>query len=102
MAAIHLSKDNFENEVLQKKGTVLVDFWAEWCAPCRRLSPIVDKVAEEAEGITVGKVNVDEERQLAEKYSIMSIPTLVVFKDGKEVTRSSGVISEKAIMDLLK
>lgn len=102
MAALKITSENFETEVLQSKEPVLVDFWAEWCAPCRMLSPVVDEVADEIEGVKVCKVNVDDETALAAKFNVMSIPTLVVIKDGQEVNRSMGVIPKAAIMDLVK
>ncbi len=93
---------NFEQEVLSADKPVLVDFWATWCAPCRMLGPVVEEVAEETEGrAIVGKLNVDEEMELARKYRVASIPTLIVFKDGQEVTRSVGVIEKEDILDLL-
>lgn len=102
MALINLTRDNFEKEVIEEKGTVLVDFWASWCMPCRMLSPVVDAVAEEVSGVKVAKVNVDEQQSLAERYNVMSIPTLLVFKDGKETDRSVGVVPKEAILNLLK
>ena len=78
-----LNKENFEENVLKNENPVVVDFWAPWCGPCRMLSPVVDQVAEEIEGVSFGKVNVDEEKELASHYGIMSIPALVLFRDGK-------------------
>ncbi len=101
MAVITLTKDNFEKEVLQSEVPVLVDFWASWCGPCRMLSPVVDQIAENAEGFKVGKVNVDEEDILAAKYDISSIPCLLVFKGGEAVKRSVGVIPKDAVLALL-
>ena len=93
---------NFEQEVLSADKPVLVDFWATWCAPCRMLGPVVEEVAEETEGrAIVGKLNVDEEMELARKYRVASIPTLIVFEGGKEVRRSVGVIDKEDILDLL-
>ena len=93
---------NFDAEVLHADKPVLVDFWATWCAPCRMLAPVVEEVAEETEGrAIVGKLNVDEEMELARKYRVASSPTLSVFKDGQEVTRSVGVIEKEDILDLL-
>lgn len=103
MSVLTIKNTNFEEEVVKSDKPVLLDFWASWCGPCRMLSPIVDEVAEELTGsIKVGKVNVDEESDLASQYQIMSIPTLVVIKDGKEVKRSVGVISKQEIKDLIK
>lgn len=101
MGVILLNQGNFEAEVLNAKGVVLVDFFATWCAPCKMLSPIVDQVADEVTNAKVGKINVDEESGLAQKYGVSSIPTLVVFKDGVEVKRSMGFIPKNAVMDLL-
>ena len=86
---------NFETEVLQAKGPVLVDFWATWCMPCRMQGPAVEKLAEE--GYNAGKLNVDEEQELAALYRVMSIPTLIVFKDGQEVDRMVGVQSRDVL-----
>ncbi len=101
MAAITITKDNFEQEVLKSDVPVLVDFWASWCGPCRMVSPIVEEIADEAEGFKVGKVNVDEEDTIAMQYGIMSIPTLLVFKDGEDANRSIGVASKEQILSLL-
>ena len=92
MSVIDVKTADFEAEVLKSDKTVLVDFWAVWCGPCRMLSPVVDQVAEENPDIKVCKVNVDEEQQLAIKYGVMSIPTLLVFKGGELVNQSVGVI----------
>ena len=86
---------NFETEVLQSKGPVLVDFWSTWCMPCRMQGPAVEKLAEE--GYNAGKLNVDEEQELAARYRVMSIPTLIVFKDGQEVDRMVGVQSRDVL-----
>ena len=90
MAILHVNESEFDREVLQDSGTVLVDFWATWCGPCRMLSPIVDEVAEERTDVKVGKVNVDEQMELAMRFQVSSIPMLVVFKDGKAVAKSVG------------
>lgn len=102
MEPVTLTQDNFQTEVLDAKGTVLVDFWAAWCGPCRMLSPVVDEVAAELSGVKVGKVNIDEQPDLAAQFDIMSIPTLVVFKDGKAVNQSVGVIPKEAILKMVK
>lgn len=102
MAVTTITKDNFNKEVLQAGVPVLVDFWASWCGPCRMLSPIVDEIAEQYTGLKVGKVNVDEQEELAIKFGIMSIPTLIVFRDGEVVAQSVGVKSKEAILDMLK
>ena len=91
-----------KTEVLKSDKTVLVDFWAVWCGPCRMLSPVVDQVAEENPNIKVCKVNVDEEQQLAIKYGVMSIPTLLVFKGGELVNQSVGVIPKEEVLNLIK
>ena len=102
MAPLTITKENFETEVLQSPVPVLLDFWAAWCGPCRMLSPIVDAAAEKAENARVGKINVDEQPALAEKFGIMSIPTLVVMKNGKMVSKSVGGKSEEEILDMLQ
>ena len=102
MSVIKVNNDNFEQEVLQSEKTVLVDFYANWCGPCKMLSPIVDEVAEEVKNVKVCKVNIDEARDLAIKYDIMSIPTLLVFKDGNVVNKSLGLIKKEQVLDLLK
>ena len=90
MAVVTITKENFEQEVLQSAKPVLLDFWASWCGPCRMLSPVVDEVAEERTDVKVGKVNVDEQMELAMRFQVSSIPMLVVFKDGKSVAKSVG------------
>ena len=101
MADIEITKENFETEVLKSDKTVLLDFWASWCGPCRMLSPVVDKIGEENAQIKVGKVNVDEQMELASHFGIMSIPTLMVFKNGKPVKTSVGVQPKSAILSML-
>lgn len=102
MSELTITKSNFESEVLKSDKPVLVDFWAVWCGPCRMLAPTIKEIAEERDDIKVGKINVDEEPALAEKFGIMSIPTLIVFKDGKEIKRSLGVKPKSAVLDLIK
>ena len=103
MAEIKLTKDNFEREVLKSDKTVLVDFWASWCAPCMMLSPVIAEIAEEMNGkVVVGKVNVDEERQLSIQYGISSIPTLLVFRNGEIVNASVGLKAKEHIAEMLK
>ena len=101
MAVIELNEANFENEVEKNNGLVLVDFWAPWCGPCKMLSPIVDEIAEECNDIKVCKINVDEEQDLAAKFGIMSIPTLVIFKNGNIVNKTIGVQPKSEILKLL-
>ena len=101
MAAIVITKENFDIEVLKAEGTVLVDFWATWCGPCRMLSPIVDEVASEHPDVKVGKINVDEQPELAQQFGIMSIPTLLVFKNGEKVQESVGLIPKEKVEALL-
>ena len=98
---IELTAENFENEVLRSDKPVLVDFWAAWCGPCHMLSPVVDEVAEENPGIKVGKVNVDEQGQLAMQFGIMSIPTLMLFRNGKNVDTSVGVVPKAEILKMI-
>lgn len=102
MSVIDLNKANFQSEVINSEKPVLVDFWAAWCGPCRMVGPIVDEIAEERDDIVVGKVNVDEEPELANEYGIMSIPTLLVFKNGEVVKQSMGAKPKAAILELLK
>ena len=96
-----ITKDNFEAEVLKAEGTVLLDFWASWCGPCRMLSPLVDEVGEEHADVKIGKINIDEETELAQQFDIMSIPTLMVFKKGEKVKESVGLIPKEEIEALL-
>jgi thioredoxin len=101
MAAIELTSENFEQEVLQADKTVLVDFWASWCGPCKMLSPVIEEIADERSDIKVGKVNIDEHPELAQKYGVMSIPTVLVIKDGEEANKSVGAVPKKALLDLI-
>ena len=94
MAIRKLTKDNFEQEVLKSEKPVLVDFYADWCGPCQMLSPIVDEVAEERDDIKVGKINVDEQMELAQKYGVMTIPTLLVIKNGEIANKHIGALSK--------
>ena len=100
--ALKITKDNFEEMVLKNEKPVLVDFWASWCGPCQMLSPVIEKLAEENDSFVVGKVNVDEEMELAMKYKINAIPALIVFKNGKAVSQQVGFISEEQILNMFK
>ena len=102
MSVLKVNKENFATEVLNAQGTVLVDFFATWCGPCKMLSPVIDEIAEEQTELKVCKVNVDDEPELASRYGVMSIPTLVVIRDGKEVNKSVGVVSKEEILALVK
>ena len=103
MSVVNVTVANFDEVVLNSQVPVLVDFWATWCGPCKMLSPIVDEVAEETNGeFVVGKVNVDEEKELAKRFKVMSIPTLIVFKNGEETNRSVGYIEKEDVLALVK
>ncbi len=101
MSVLHITKENFENEVLKSDRPVLLDFWASWCGPCRMVSPIIDEIAEETTDKKVCKINVDEQPELAQAFGVMSIPTLAVMKDGEVVGQSVGVKSKEAILQML-
>ena len=101
MAVITITKENFEAEVLKSAQPVLLDFWAAWCGPCRMLSPIVDEVAEERTDVKVGKVNVDEQPDLAAEFGVMSIPTLLLFENGKLVRQAVGARPKSGVLELL-
>lgn len=101
MSVINITKNNFSEEVLNSDKPVLLDFWASWCGPCRMVSPIIDEIANERADIKVGKINVDEQPELAAKFSVMSIPTLVVIKDGKIVNQAMGARPKTQILDMI-
>ena len=101
MALVHVTTDNFETEVLKAGQPVLVDFWASWCDPCRMLTPIIEQLAGELTDVKVGKINVDEEPDLAARYGVMSIPTVIVFKNGEEAARSVGFKPKNELLKLL-
>ena len=101
MSAIQVSRENFQEIVVNAEKKVLLDFWAPWCGPCRMVLPVVEEIAEEREDIVVGKVNVDEQPELANQYGVMTIPTLIVFENGQEVQRSVGAKNKKAILSMV-
>ncbi len=100
MKYITVTKENFEKEVIASEKPVLLDFWASWCGPCRMIAPTIEKLAEENDDIKVGKVNVDEERELAASFGIEVIPTLIALKEGKVINKASGVLPEEALLAL--
>ena len=102
MSVINLTTENFEDEVLNAKEPVLVDFWATWCGPCQTMGPVVDELAQELTDVKVGKVNVDEQMVLAREYKVMSIPTFLVFKDGKVAERTLGVQEKSELEQLIR
>ena len=101
MAALKLGKSNFKEVIRDKEGIALVDFYAQWCGPCKMLSPVIDELAEEREDVVIGKIDVDLESELASIYNVQSIPTLIVFKDGKEYARSVGYKAKENILAML-
>ena len=101
MSVINIKKNNFQNEVLNSEMPVLLDFWAPWCGPCRMVGPIVDEIADERVDIKVGKVNVDEQPELAAQFGVMSIPTLVVMKGGKVANQMVGARPKSQILAML-
>lgn len=102
MSVIHLTSENFEQEVLKSDIPVLVDFWADWCGPCKRLGPIVEEAANEVTDVKICKVNIDEEDSLVLKYRVMSIPMLILFKNGEKAATSVGAISKSELMEFIR
>jgi len=103
MAEITITKDNFEEEVINSSLPVLVDFWATWCGPCRMLAPVIEEIATEYQGrVKVGKINVDEEQELAVKYGVMSIPTVILFKNGTVENTTVGYVPKEKLIDMIK
>lgn len=101
MSAVHVNKNNFQKEVLQSDKPVLLDFWAPWCGPCRRVVPLIEEIADERSDIKVAKINVDEEQELAAEFRIMSIPTLMVIKNGKVTSSAVGARPKSQILAML-
>ena len=101
MAILTITKDNFSKEVMESTQPVLLDFWANWCGPCRMLSPIIDEIGEETAGIKVGKVNVDEQRELAAQFGVMSIPSLFYMENGKVVRKTMGAMPKQQILKFI-
>ena len=101
MSVITITKENFQKEVVESELPVLLDFWASWCGPCRAVSPIVDEIAQETPTVKVGKVNVDDQRELAQAFKVMGIPTLVVMENGKPIRRSTGVQPKHQILAMV-
>ena len=101
MSAIHIDKHNFRQEVLESEKEVLLDFWAPWCGPCRMVVPLMDQIAKERSDVKVRKINVDEQPELASQFGVMSIPTLVVMKNGQVIRQASGAKSKQAILNML-
>lgn len=101
MALVHITKENFNKEVMETDKVVLLDFWATWCGPCQMIAPILNEVAEECPDVTVGKIDVDEEQELAMSFGITSIPTLIVIKNGKAVDKAIGMRAKNQIIEMI-
>jgi len=101
MSIVTITQNNFNEEVLQSNTTVLLDFWASWCGPCKMLAPVLEEIAAERADLKIGKINVDEQPQLASQFGIMSIPTLLVFKNGKQVNQGIGYMPKENVLKLL-
>ena len=101
MSVINITRNNFQNEIINSDKPVLLDFWAPWCGPCRMVGPILEEIAGERSDIKIGKINVDEQPELASQFRVMSIPTLIVIKDGKIVNQSRGAKPKNAILAML-
>lgn len=101
MALVHITKDNFNKEVMESDKVVLLDFWATWCGPCQMIAPVLNEVAEECPDATIGKINVDEEQELAMSFGITSIPTLIVIKNGKAVDKAIGMRAKNQIIEMI-
>ena len=101
MSVLLVNKNNFQKEVLESDSPVLIDFWASWCGPCKAISPIIDEISEKHPEIKVCKINIDEEQELATQFDIMSVPTLLVIKDGKVINQSVGLKSKNQILEML-
>lgn len=101
MSVINITRNNFQNEIINSDKPVLLDFWAPWCGPCRMVGPILEEIAGERSDIKIGKINVDEQPELASQFRVMSIPTLIVIKDGKIVNQSMGAKPKNAILAIL-
>lgn len=102
MAALHLTAENFRKEVLEYEGTAMVDFWASWCGPCQMVGPIIEEISEEVKDAKICKVNVDEQPDIAGKYNVMSIPTIIIFKNGEPAAVSVGAKPKAELLSLLK
>lgn len=102
MSIVNITKQNFEDEILNSTKTVLLDFWAKWCGPCRMVSPVLDEISQETPSVKICKVNIDEEPELTTQFDVMSIPTLVVMKEGQIVHKSAGARPKSAILSVIQ